>query len=325
MFSFIFRQSKHIEHVALEEMAFVKLLDSEMKHEEEIKVLKRKLEEKEKDLDLSKSKIEKQDRQISKQDHFLHQLKDKIECPVCMDIPRSNPAVCPNGHFVCQKCKSDVCHTCRTAMGPGKSLLVTTILENIDHKCIFDDCDYQFALEDLETHERSCLHRKIQCPDEDCAQTVSLSNLVDHLLQSENCCVEKTAPLVPDKSWNRRNFSVKDVSAKTGSWPIHIYTYNGETFAIFPRKSEGQLYCVVVMFTTASECSKYNIEMIVHERDSEFFNSKFSVKFTGSPLSIDGDKNDRKLYLMGESMMSKILQKSLFFSISFQIVKKEDN
>ena len=33
-------------------------------------------------------------------------LRKRVECPVCLEIPRSGPVfVCKNGHFVCQKCK----------------------------------------------------------------------------------------------------------------------------------------------------------------------------------------------------------------------------
>ena len=63
------------------------------------------------------------------------EVTDKVECPVCMDPPRSGPVyVCPNGHLVCMKCKrATTCPTCRIVMGGVKSLLAPTIIENIYH------------------------------------------------------------------------------------------------------------------------------------------------------------------------------------------------
>ena len=82
-----------------------------------------------------------------KQEGMMQQILDKLECPVCLNIPRCGPVpVCPNGHFVCIKCKADSCPTCRTVMGSGKSLLASTSLENIEHKCKFDHCEEKFAL-----------------------------------------------------------------------------------------------------------------------------------------------------------------------------------
>ena len=62
--------------------------------EAQIRDLKRKLEE-------QKQRIDSYESKHKKQDIMLQQMKEKVECPVCMDIPRSGPVpVCPNGHFV---------------------------------------------------------------------------------------------------------------------------------------------------------------------------------------------------------------------------------
>merc|ERR1719318_1363201 len=51
---------------------------------------------------------------IAKHSITLEKLKENVECPVCMEIPRAGPMfVCPNGHFVCKKCKTGSCPTCR--------------------------------------------------------------------------------------------------------------------------------------------------------------------------------------------------------------------
>ena len=301
-----------------------KLYEQKEEFDSEVKVFKKKLEEKEGEVDSSKSKINKQDR-------ILVLLKDKIECPVCLDIPRSCPVpVCPNGHVVCKTCKKDSCPTCRTAMGTGTSILAGTVLENIEHRCKFVDCIENFALEDLEKHEVVCPYRTVNCPYDKCAMKAPLAKLLDHLINSELCFGGK--PKVALEYWNRLNYAMKDVSRKKWVWRMHVFNYSGEIFAVLPIKSGGQYFFVMVMFLSEAECSKYEFEMIVHEQGSWALDSVMSVKFCGNPLSIDLKKEDLNLFGTSEQLMNKIMKKSIennasdnsAFALSFKIFKKKN-
>ena len=302
--------------------------------EQELQTLKRKLNEKEEELEFSKSKINKQKEEldtshskINKQEHLLQKLKDRIECPVCLDVPRSGPVpVCPNGHIVCLKCKRDSCPSCRIVIGDGKSLLALVVLEGIEHKCIFEDCSEIVALEDIEKHEKVCPHRSVECPDEICSQKVPLSKLVDHLINSEKCCYTTIAPRVAKKGWNRINYTIRNVAKKSPGWSVHVYSFSDEILAIYPMRSNGQFYFVIVMFASEKVCSKYNFEMYFHEHGSEALESEVSVKFRGSPFSIDAKKTDLNMYGTSERLMTELLKKSVdenAFSLSFKISKKE--
>ena len=99
----------------------------------------------------------------------------------------------------------------------------------------------------------------------------------------------------------------------------------GEVFAVFPLKSQGQIYFVVVMFASEAECSKYKFEMIAHEVGFEALDSEMSVKYQGKPLSIDVNKKDLNLFGTSEQFMDKILNnrsKKGSFSLSVKISKK---
>eukprot|EP00092_Neocalanus_flemingeri_P021868 GFUD01023723.1.p1 GENE.GFUD01023723.1~~GFUD01023723.1.p1 ORF type:complete len:306 (-),score=53.87 GFUD01023723.1:86-1003(-) len=292
--------------------------------EMEVKTLKRKLTEKEEELGSSKSKI-------NKQEHLLNQLKDRIECPVCLYIPRSGPVpVCPKGHLVCKKCKKDSCPTCRTAMGSGMSLLAATVLENIEHECEFEDCDEHYPLEDLGKHEKNCPHRIVNCPKSNCQEKVSLANLMDHLKNSAQCCMNKKAPRKTLTNWNRRDYNIIRMDAREGHWQTQIYSFSSETFVVFPMKKNGLFYFVIVMFASETECSKYKFEMTVDSYDEEVlvdsFDAEVPVKFQGSPLSIDLKKEELKFYCISELLMAKILSKSMSkssFRISFKMFKRD--
>jgi len=137
-------------------LAFKKVIDDgkkevnkwKMKHDATTRVIARQAVEAKKEVSILKRKL-----------NVVDKLMDSIECPVCFDIPRTGPVpVCPNGHLVCQDCKRDICPTCRVQMGNGRSLLAMTIIENIDHKCKFDDCDDNFPMDKVEEHEKVCRH-----------------------------------------------------------------------------------------------------------------------------------------------------------------------
>merc|ERR1719154_219774 len=86
--------------------------------------------------------------ETEKHNQILDQMKDKVECPVCMEVPRSGPVpVCPNGHFVCKKCKTGACPTCRVPMGNNKSLLAGIVIDNIKHGCRFIKCEKSYAID----------------------------------------------------------------------------------------------------------------------------------------------------------------------------------
>eukprot|EP00092_Neocalanus_flemingeri_P027803 GFUD01030182.1.p1 GENE.GFUD01030182.1~~GFUD01030182.1.p1 ORF type:complete len:285 (+),score=53.40 GFUD01030182.1:97-951(+) len=280
-----------------------------------------------KELEALKRKLNLYETKIEEQKHLLQQLKDKIECPVCMEVPRSGPVpVCPNGHFVCKKCKTDACPTCRTAMGSGKSLLAATILEKVEHRCNSEDCEEQFALKDIYEHEKVCPYRIVSCPDFDCTERVSLAKLVDHLRKSNECCGEEAAPLGALDDWNSRNFTIVDAFQKNLTWIMNMYDYAGETFAVFPVIIDGDYYFVVVMFASETECSKYKLEMIIHDQE-QTSDAQMTVKFQGNPLSID-EKEGLCLYSTGGQFMRRIMkkpnpEKDAGFQMSFKISKIE--
>jgi len=286
--------------------------------EEQHKKSNKKLKAKETELDLMKLKV-------TKQDELLRQVCDKIECPVCMEMPRSGPVpVCPNGHFVCKTCKADSCPTCRTAMGDGKSLLATTILEKSEHNCKFANCDQKFLLADIEKHEEVCLFRTVNCLHQKCNEKVSLSNLPDHLLKSKECSVR--GEIIPlSENWTTLMYSInQEIQASPIiSWLVRVYSFSGEVFAVFPNKCGGQFYIQVVMLAVQNQCSKFRFEVVVHEEGTTVSDSRMTARFDGEPLSIDLKKKDLNLFGTSEKLIAKLLEKSKTknkFNMSFRII-----
>ena len=106
---------------------------------------------------------------------------------------------------------------------------------------------------------------------------------------------------------------------------MNTFLYKNSNFVVFPIKFNNFYYFTLVMLDSQEECSKFNIELEVHERDSSSSkDSSVSFRFSGQPCSIDEDKATLK-YLglsVNNLAMEKILRKSqsLAFSISFRIM-----
>ena len=287
-------------------------------NDKEVKLLKieEEIYEEKEDLNLSKTKMMKEKK-------LVQLVSDKLECPVCLEVPRSGPVpICPNGHVVCKTCKTVSCPTCRTAMGGGKSLLAVTIIENIEHRCKFDLCEENHSFEEIEKHEAVCEHRTVACPKITCRAEVPLSKLVYHLLNSENCCHQKEKLSGDLGTWIERGYRFQ--ANLHGSWPVKVYSIDGEDFVVFPKKSEGYYYFLPIIFASEAKASEYTFEIVVHERGLDVHDSKLAVKFLGNPLSIDVEKKKLDVFCTSEQLVDQIRIRSntgASFSLSFKISK----
>lgn len=264
------------------------------KNEELNNSLKRKEIEAKQDKESLRLKVEKMETDAkevaNKKMQFINKLKDKIECPVCYEIPRSGPVfVCPNGHIVCSGCKRDICPSCRAHMGKVKSLLAETIIENIQHQCKYADCEEYFDLDRVEGHEEACAHRIVNCPEVLCKEKVPLSKLLGHLVRGT--CVGGYKPDSFENLQSRRFNFVDYYSYSIESWPLKLFDFEGATFAFIPHRFE-DIYCFpCVMLGTEEDCSKFKVNLEVFERSANSSEeSRSYFKFSGTPCSIDDVK-----------------------------------
>jgi len=131
--------------------------------------------------DASTDPIEESDDLIKKDD-----LKDLLECPVCLRVPRSSPIYqCARGHVVCSECRPNVstCPQCRDPLGNIRSLVSEKMLEKLPCVCKYSDhgCEVEQLRGQLGDHERVCTYRLVNCVDLACQQRISVSKLLAHL------------------------------------------------------------------------------------------------------------------------------------------------
>ena len=119
---------------------------------------------------------------------LVYCLEERVSCPVCLELPTTGPIYsCPQGHLVCASCfqgPSSTCPICRSKMLKTVSLLAKTVIENIEHKCKYEDkgCKEKLVADKMEEHRRSCGYRPVLCPSVLCKKTVAFSHLIDHLM-----------------------------------------------------------------------------------------------------------------------------------------------
>jgi len=304
------------------------------KNYKEITKLRKDLDEKEVSVNELQVKVGKQKKEMEKLNKkieahgaFVAKLKNRIECPVCLGVPSDAPVYsCPNGHMICKSCKMDTCPTCKEVMGPDKSLLAVTIIENIDHECRMDGCEETLSFKDLGNHMRDCEHRMVRCPRADCDKTMPLMHLLGHLLFSKKCFF-----VIRDCEENENGGTghiVVDDFFMTNIWQIGIYKYHGVPIARKMDRNNGYFNISFVMFKSEAVCSKYRLEIIVHGADSTPLNADVLSMFVGAPGSVDQDEDMLKQLSLSVSdeAMRTILSKNRInhdqFKVTFKINEK---
>jgi len=245
---------------------------------------------------------------------LTYKLKEHVECPVCLDVPTSGPIyTCPNGHFVCPKCKGQMCPTCRGNMSNGKSLLAVTVIENIDHECNNDVCEESLPLADLKLHRLCCPHRSVLCPApaELCGKKLPLSKVYNHILKE---CTGSYNRVGNNNAKNNGEFPKHFRYPSPVSFGLnahlkgYLFTRNNEHFYLSFEKFLGYTVLSLQLLGAAKECKEYEVTLAVHKIDDEEMEGKHVQKFTGEPLPIETDQKARRHngLLVGAMQLEKI-------------------
>jgi len=268
---------------------------------------------------------------LEKYSTLLSNLCEKVECPVCLEVPLCGPVhVCPDGHLVCSKCKSDHCPSCMCRMYDGKSLLAVDVIENIEHKCRNEECGVLFSLAEYKIHTKSCPHRIVQCPAprELCGKQMALRKVFDHVTSE---CVGSNSDL--ENKMKEERFPTSLTITDSKKIPLLEQSKRGVAFSsdganFYLNFESGFDYAVfsVQLIGDALRCKDYQVNMAVHSCDDKKVKGKHVHKFFGEPLSIDIDQEKRKKsgLMVGTMQMENITVKDddvWKFCLTFDIKK----
>ena len=273
-------------------------------------------------MDDQEKKLEALEKDHKKMKEVMAVLQEKVECPVCLVVPREGPVpCCPSGHITCSPCLGKLraegkleCPTCREPMGESKSALAKVVIESMEHECSFQGCDELVAFKDYKKHQVTCEHRLVVCPAVGCDKTEPFCHMLDHARDCQGICIG-------DKI-NGDVFSVDKFAMQ--AWRSPMFEADGPAGKIFflrVQKVNSMFSLEVVMLGTQEECEEYTMEVSVINPDTETVAIKASFK--PRPIVATNDTDDFSLTFKQVSL-AKMLKynkerKRLDFIVSVQI------
>jgi hypothetical protein len=234
--------------------------------------------------------------------HVLEEMKSKVECPVCLVVPRAGPVPqCPRGHFLCSGCKAVQeragrrdCPTCRGPMGEAHSLLASLVIENVQHDCSFKDCEVKVPLNEYERHQDLCGFRPVRCPG-NCGTSLAFNNIFLHI--RSGCPGNMKIVERFTKKYTIPNVVVRDFTTRCSN-------VDSRLFFVQVSKLLGDLYRMeVVMVGSQEDCNKYNAEISVLDT-----NLHPTFKFSHHPRPISLQKWGDLALTIGEQALLKICE-----------------
>ena len=259
---------------------------------------------------------------------MMREVRAKMECPVCLTIPRDGPPpCCPRGHIVCTGCfekireGQGVCPTCREPMGDGKNLLAKVIIENIRHQCDLTGCKEMVLFKNYDEHQKNCQYRLVMCPGINtiCSALLPFCEVQPHI---ENC--------LNDVGGNYREggrvFELEKINLERKraiSWPTEMFKVKDELFFLrMATFNQGEnLIAEMVMHADQAKCNKYNVTISILDQRKK---TAYLARFHPRPIGPSNDVDDF-LSVHMKSLLKICVDEGDVFSFTLRVaIKKED-
>ncbi|XP_065659307.1 TNF receptor-associated factor 3-like isoform X1 [Hydra vulgaris] len=126
--------------------------------------------------------------------HFLHELSDEYECPVCLMALRE-PVLTLCGHRLCFSCSEEIikrnngafiCPLDKTILNSEKIFpdkFTERAILQLKVKCdnFLKSCQWTGELKTINNHLTSCEYEEVKCLNEQCSTTLLRKELSDHM------------------------------------------------------------------------------------------------------------------------------------------------
>ena len=244
----------------------------------------RRVDELSKDDFLELRELREKVRKLEEDNRKWEQLRDMIECQVCLQVPRQEGPVpvCSNGHFLCCTCRDRIrvdaeglgvlpkCPTCTVDLGNATSLLASRLVERVKHECKYDDCEDLVEFAHLEKHHLDCFSRKVICPGSGrtCKLEMSFNKVNEHvkkcpdnskLVRNNNAVIKQRMPQTH-----------KDL-ARNLYRNSHTVLAHGKTFFARLKRENHNYVCETVMLGNEEECKRFFVSMKILDEDQQIF------------------------------------------------------
>ena len=186
-------------------------------------------------------------------------MREDLECPVCLKIPRSTPIYqCDKGHIHCKIChpRLNRCPICRSQIGDTRSLMAEKIISRLPTKCNFEEngCTEPEKLpEEMTQHEKQCYFRVVKCIKSGCKDTFVLAEGIEHLAQKHpEIPLNKTSFVEHSGTFNR----ISEKDGKKSTWKLIHMLCRDRHFLITRRQDKNGYFTMSVYILGSEEESK---------------------------------------------------------------------
>jgi len=236
--------------------------------------------------DASTDPIEESENLIKKDE-----LKDLLECPVCLRVPRGSPIYqCARGHVVCSDCRPNVstCPQCRDPLGNIRSLVSEKMLEKLPSSCKYadDGCQVELLRDQIGEHERGCSFRLVNCVDLACQQRISVSKLLTHL---ENDHETEDFVRVEAGEYSSHFIVNEEDFTKSIMWISDQLHYNEKYFYRECCRSKEGLWYIWVYLLETDDCKAVDYVCTISIRSAD---GEEELNCRCRPLSLDLTKEN---------------------------------
>jgi hypothetical protein len=212
---------------------------------------------------------------------LLEEMRSKVECPVCLAVPRAGPVpMCPGDPFLCSRCKAvreragrRDCPSCRGPMGEARSLLATLVIENVKHECEHMDCEVRMDFKEYKRHQEACDFRPVRCPGFD--KLMAFWDVKQHVVQ----CTGIDVVLLPVISFVLSDAELSD-NPKDVIWQTSSFEFDSKSFFLQQQKNKrGGIYLAkVVMLGNQEQCDEYITEIsFLNQNSRPIFRPEMSL------------------------------------------------
>jgi E3 ubiquitin-protein ligase SIAH1 len=133
---------------------------------------------------------------LLEEDHYLPDVWNILECPVCLQIVAAPVFQCGGGHHMCNNCSQRIrsCPLCKRGLSATRNYAVEAIVEKIPLPCRYrvEGCNEMMCQRDKASHENSCQFRLYPCFVCGCNETHNLRGIRLHLKTSHSHLIYET-------------------------------------------------------------------------------------------------------------------------------------
>jgi hypothetical protein len=188
-------------------------------------------------------------------------LKETLECPVCLKLPQQTPIYqCDSGHIICKSCHSklETCPQCRSPLRAGRSLVAERLLEAFPEPCKFAHlgCDAVVVPYKAEEHAKECEFREVACPIDECEVKTVITEMNNHIVTAHH---DGEDLYVSDQTGK---YSGIIILTPYSWWSPDLITFNDTLFLhMLVKSAEKTRYIWVYGIGSEKEMTKFSFKL----------------------------------------------------------------